>query len=152
VGSLRFLLSSHSDFHILNETKFSYTLDKEAAKPPAPAPGEALVKWEAVAICGSDIPLWKWDATGQAIAELPFIPGHECCGTVVALGEGEEEAKVAYRGSESGTFSVGDRVCAETHIPCQKCYQCTHEREDICAGKCLLLGLNSMSPPVLALC
>ena len=28
-----------------------------------------------VALCGSDINLYKWNATARVIAELPFIPG-----------------------------------------------------------------------------
>jgi D-arabinose 1-dehydrogenase-like Zn-dependent alcohol dehydrogenase len=42
---------------------------------PKPKEDEILVKVEAVAICGSDIPLYKWDAVGQKIATIPFVPG-----------------------------------------------------------------------------
>jgi threonine 3-dehydrogenase len=87
---------------------------------PEPKEGELLVEMERVAICGSDIPLYKWDATGQRIAQLPFIPGHECVGKVVKLGPGVTNV------------NVGDRVCSETHIPCEKCYQCTHNQMHIC--------------------
>jgi len=87
---------------------------------PIPKENELLVRMEMVAICGSDIPLYKWDATGQKIASIPFIPGHECVGEIFKLGPGVTE------------FSVGDRVCSETHLPCHKCYQCTHDLQHIC--------------------
>lgn len=87
---------------------------------PVPKEDEILVKMESVAICGSDIPLYKWDAVGQRIATIPFVPGHECSGEVVLVG------------SKVTEFKVGDKVCAETHIPCDKCYQCTHGVKGIC--------------------
>jgi len=87
---------------------------------PEPTEGEILVKMEYVAICGSDIPLYKWDATGQKIAQLPFVPGHETVGKVAKLGPGVTG------------YAVGDRVCSETHIPCHECYQCKHDLEYIC--------------------
>lgn len=52
---------------------------------PVPKEDEILVKMESVAICGSDIPLYKWDAVGQRIATIPFVPGHECSGEVFRL-------------------------------------------------------------------
>ena len=36
---------------------------------------EILFKVERVAICGSDIALYSWNAVAQTIATLPFIPG-----------------------------------------------------------------------------
>lgn len=75
---------------------------------------------EKVSICGSDIPLYKWDAVGQKIAQLPFIPGHECTGTIVQVGPGVTG------------FNVGDRVCVDTHLPCEKCWQCKNNQKGIC--------------------
>jgi len=49
---------------------------------PKPKEDEILIKNEKVSICGSDIPLYKWDETGKKIAKLPFTPGHEMFGTV----------------------------------------------------------------------
>jgi len=80
------------------------------------------VKMESVAICGSDIPLYLWNSVGQRIATIPFIPGHECSGEVVAVG------------SKVSGISIGDKVCAETHVPCEKCFQCTHGVKGICSN------------------
>lgn len=119
-----------------------YTYSEDTVSRPQVSdlkPGEALIRWEAVAICGSDIPLWKWDEVGQAIAQLPFIPGHECCGEVVALNLPSQELE---RAAIRYEFAVGDRVCAETHLPCLCCFQCRHDRQDICSG-----SVNGLSFP-----
>lgn len=88
---------------------------------PKPKKGEVLVRIRAAAICGSDLKIYKWDEFAKSIIpRLPFIPGHECCGEVVALGEGVTK------------FKVGDKVASETHIPCLQCFQCLHGRPHTC--------------------
>jgi threonine 3-dehydrogenase len=68
---------------IKNKPQSSY--EYTTIPKPVPQAGEILMKVEKVSICGSDIPLYKWDAVGQKIAQLPFIPGHECTGTVCRI-------------------------------------------------------------------
>lgn len=88
---------------------------------PSPGKGEILVRVRTAAICGSDLKIYKWDEFARSIIpRLPFIPGHECCGEVVALGEGVTG------------FKVGDKVASETHIPCLQCFQCRHGRPHTC--------------------
>lgn len=88
---------------------------------PSPGKGEVLVRVRAAAICGSDLKIYKWDEFARSIIpRLPFIPGHECCGEIVALGEGVMG------------FKVGDKVASETHIPCLQCFQCRHGRPHTC--------------------
>ncbi len=83
--------------------------------------GEVLVEIKAAAICGSDIKIYKWDSFAQSIIHsLPFIPGHECAGEVVEVGEGVKSIR------------LGDKVASETHIPCGQCWQCTHGRPHTC--------------------
>ena len=53
---------------------------------PTPGEGELLVKILKVSLCGSDIILYDWNELGKSIARLPFIPGHECVGEIVAVG------------------------------------------------------------------
>lgn len=64
------------------------------------------------AICGTDQHIYKWNEWAQARVPVPMVFGHEFSGDVVAVGKN-------VRG-----FKPGDRVAAETHIPCQQCYQC----------------------------
>jgi len=78
---------------------------------PVLAPGEALIKVNSVAICGSDPAIiakgWKgYPKLGE------FIPGHEFSGVVAAIAPDVFE------------FSVGDRVAVEPHKGCGRCDNC----------------------------
>lgn len=81
---------------------------------PIPQIGEddLLVRVCVTAICGTDQHIYKWNEWAQARIPVPMVFGHEFSGDVVAVGKN-------VRG-----FAPGDRVAAETHIPCQQCYQC----------------------------
>jgi threonine 3-dehydrogenase len=90
---------------------------------PVPEVGkkDVLVKIKAAAICGSDLKIYKWIPWCEnVIKSLPFIPGHECAGEVVEVGK------------EVKRIKVGDKVAAETHIPCGVCWQCRHNRPHTC--------------------
>jgi len=103
--------------------KTSHEVGYEYLEMPVPEPkaDEVLLKVRKAVICGTDILIYKWDPLAQqVVGSLPFIPGHECCAEVVAAGADVKD------------ISVGDRVCAETHIPCGDCYQCTHGLRHIC--------------------
>jgi len=95
-----------------------YTLVEE--KVPCPEGDDVLIKVEKVAICGSDIALYTWNEVAQVIATVPFIPGHEAMGTVVATGP-------------EATVKVGAKVAVENHFYCGTCYTCKDGRGDICA-------------------
>ncbi|GAB1602889.1 uncharacterized protein LOC115212403 [Argonauta hians] len=86
---------------------------------PEPVGDEALIKVEAVSICGSDINLYKWNEIAKLIATVPFTPGHECAGTVVKCGP-------------NACVDIGQRVAVENHFYCGDCYQCKHDLENIC--------------------
>jgi NADPH2:quinone reductase len=69
-------------------------LQYEDAPAPSPGKGEALVKIAAAGVNFIDI----YFRTGLSKApQLPFIPGHEGAGTVVAIGEGVNELQVGDR-------------------------------------------------------
>ncbi len=53
---------------------------------PAPAPGEVLLRVGAVAANFPDVLLARGQY--QVRPELPFVPGVECSGTIVAVGDG----------------------------------------------------------------
>lgn len=78
---------------------------------PALIAGEALVRVNSVAICGSDPAIiakgWKgYPKLGE------FIPGHEFTGTVVAIAPDVTE------------LGIGDRVAVEPHKGCGRCENC----------------------------
>merc|ERR1712002_1422899 len=87
---------------------------------PTPGPDEVIVKIDKVAICGSDIILWRWSEMAKLIATVPFIPGHEATGQVVTVG------------SNVSSVKVGDRIAVENHYYCGNCFQCKIDRGDIC--------------------
>jgi len=95
-----------------------YNLQSEAV--PVPKHDEVLIKVEKVAICGSDIALYNWNEVAQVIATIPFIPGHEAAGVVVAKGC---DCKM----------EIGTRVAVENHFYCGECYTCDEQRGDICS-------------------
>ncbi|MEV0893629.1 NADPH:quinone oxidoreductase family protein [Promicromonospora sp. NPDC050262] len=66
---------------------------------PEPGPGEVLVRVRAVAVNFPDVLLARGEY--QERPELPFVPGIELCGDVVALGPGVAEGE---------RLRVGDRV------------------------------------------
>lgn len=87
--------------------------DLRVTERPVPplGEGEALVKVNAIAICGSDPAIIAHGWRGYSkLGE--FIPGHEFTGTVV---------KVAPDVTE---LSVGDRVAVEPHKGCGRCENC----------------------------
>jgi len=94
----------------------------ETVPVPVPIQDEVLIKVTKVAICGSDINLYKWNDVAQVIASLPFTPGHEATGTVVATGPGVKK------------LVVGDRIAVENHFFCGNCFQCKISRGDICSN------------------
>src|SRR5262249_8274291 len=81
-----------------------------ACPPPAPGPGEVLLKVEVASICGTDVKVLHRTLQGQPAGE--FVMGHEYAGTVVTLGPGVDE------------FRVGDRVAVEVHKGCDRCENC----------------------------
>jgi propanol-preferring alcohol dehydrogenase len=53
---------------------------------PTPGPGQILIKTEACGVCHTDLHAARGDWPVKP--SLPFIPGHEGIGIVVALGAG----------------------------------------------------------------
>ena len=78
---------------------------EELPKPKAGS-GELLVKIEASGICGSDVMEW------YRIRKAPLVLGHEIAGTIAEVGEGVKG------------FTVGQRISASHHVPCNTCYHC----------------------------
>ena len=66
----------------------------EEASTPAPGPGEALVRVEAAGVNFIDV---QFRTGGYRPPGLPFTPGSEAAGTVVALGDGVEGLEVGAR-------------------------------------------------------
>ena len=87
---------------------------------PAPGPGQILVKTEACGVCHTDVHATNGDWPVKPT--LPFIPGHEAIGRVVALGNGVTAVK------------EGDRVGVPwLYSACGHCEYCLSAWETVCA-------------------
>jgi L-iditol 2-dehydrogenase len=83
---------------------------------PKPGPGEVLVKVKAATTCGTDL---KAFLRGHPQIPMPGVFGHEYSGIVAAVGDG-------------APFEPGDAVMGVHSAPCQECFWCRHDQENLC--------------------
>lgn len=93
----------------------------EDVPAPEPGPGEALVRIQAVTLCGTDLHIWEDDYA----TELPIVQGHELAGTVESAPAG------------SG-FAPGDRVAVSPIRWCGECHACGIGRINACTRSSVL--------------
>lgn len=87
---------------------------------------DVLLKVRANGICGSDIHILEGvTPTGS----IPQILGHEFAGEIAEVG------------SEVKNWQIGDRVCVDSIVSCDSCYNCLRGRESICVTR-KLLGIH----------
>jgi propanol-preferring alcohol dehydrogenase len=88
---------------------------------PTPGPGQILIKTEACGVCHTDLHAARGDWPVKP--SLPFIPGHEGIGIVVALGAGVT------------SVSEGERVGVPwLYSACGHCEYCLSAWETVCAS------------------
>jgi L-iditol 2-dehydrogenase len=87
---------------------------------PEPRPGQAVIRVEAVGVCGSDVAYFRYGKIGPFVVDGPFILGHEVSGEVVAVGDGVDNVR------------VGDRVAVEPGTPDRSCEECRAGRYHLC--------------------
>jgi threonine 3-dehydrogenase len=95
-------------------------LEFRDAPIPEVGPNEVLLKNRAVAICGTDLHIYNWDAWSQSRVRIPTILGHEFAADVVKVGEAVKNVK------------VGDYVSAEGHLVCGFCDNCRTGNSHVC--------------------
>lgn len=101
-----------------------WSMEVRDTPEPEPGPEEALVRVEAVGVCGSDFSLY----TGShPYARYPQTQGHEFSGTVIAFG-----------GQYEGPVQVGERVAVEPLVPCGECFPCRRGRYNCCTRLAVL--------------
>jgi len=83
---------------------------------PQPAEGEVLIRVEAATTCGTDLKAYK---RGHPQIPMPGPFGHEYSGVVASVGE-------------NAPFEVGDAVMGVHSAPCQECFWCRHDQENLC--------------------
>lgn len=87
---------------------------------PSFGPTDVLIAVETASVCGTDLHIYHWDEWAQNRIKPPYIPGHEFCGTLTAVGD-------LVHG-----LAVGDFVSAEMHIACGHCLQCRTGQAHVC--------------------
>lgn len=80
----------------------------------------ALVRINAVGICGSDMHLYRKGHIGNIKMTDPLVLGHECMGQVEAVG------------ANVSPDLIGCRVAVEPAIPCGKCRWCKNGLQNVC--------------------
>jgi L-iditol 2-dehydrogenase len=86
---------------------------------PTAGEGEIVVRVHAALTCGTDVKVYRRGYHAKMLQPpIPF--GHELAGTVHEVGAGVTK------------FKVGDRVVALNSAPCDVCYFCTHEQQNLC--------------------
>ncbi|MBC7187017.1 MAG: zinc-dependent alcohol dehydrogenase family protein [Calditrichaeota bacterium] len=88
----------------------------EQVPPPAPGPGEVLIRVKACGLCGTDVHLYR----GEYLGSYPLIPGHEASGEVAGVGPGVTG------------LAPGERVALEPNISCGSCRFCLTNQQNFC--------------------
>jgi threonine 3-dehydrogenase len=104
-------------------------LELRTVPDPVPEDGEVILQVRSTSMCGTDSHIYRWDNWAQQRIRPPRILGHEMYGEVVAVGEGVS------------TVRVGDKVAAESHVTCGKCFQCRTGNGHVCKNYSIL-GLD----------
>lgn len=99
--------------------EFGAPLEISEVGLPTPGPGEALVKLETSGVCHTDLHAAHGDWPVKPTP--PFIPGHEGCGTVVALGAGVEDLRIGDKVGNAWLWSA-----------CGRCEYCRTGWETLC--------------------
>ena len=95
-------------------------LRMERIARPRAAAGEVIVRVGAALTCGTDLKVYRrgYHAT---MLKPPTVFGHELAGTVVETGPGITR------------FTIGDRVVPMNSAPCDACYFCRRNQQNLCA-------------------
>jgi len=86
---------------------------------PVAAPGELVLRVGAALTCGTDLKVYRRGYHAKMLT-LDRLFGHELAGTVVEVGEGVT------------TFSIGDRVLPLNSAPCDACFFCRNNQQNLC--------------------
>ncbi|MEA2461154.1 MAG: alcohol dehydrogenase, partial [Actinomycetota bacterium] len=92
---------------------------EEVPKPTIIDDGDAIVRVDAVTICGTDLHILKGDV--PAVTDGRIL-GHEAVGTIEEIGSGV------------GSVKIGDRVLISCITACGSCRFCREGRYGLCIG------------------
>ena len=110
---------------------------REAPAPELSRDDDVLIRVSTVGVCGSDMHYYRTGRIGDQVVQYPWIVGHECAGTVEAVGP------------NAGRLKAGDRVAVDPLITCGRCDQCLAGRSHTCRDQ-VFLGCAGQIPGSLA--
>ena len=110
---------------------------REAPAPELARDDDVLIRVSTVGVCGSDMHYYRTGHIGDQVVEYPWVVGHECAGTVQAVGPDVANVKPA------------DRVAVDPLIACGRCDQCLAGRRHTCRDQAFL-GCPGQIPGSLA--
>jgi len=109
----------------------------ETPEPKLAKPQDVLLRIDTVGVCGSDVHYYATGRIGSLVVRYPEWTGHECAGTVVAVG------------AEVTELQVGQRVAVDPLVTCGQCDQCRAGRLNTCRAQAFL-GCPGQAPGALA--
>lgn len=98
----------------------------ETASPRLERPGDAMIRIDAVGVCGSDLHYYRCGRIGAQMVKFPATVGHECAGTVIEVG------------ASAGGLKTGQRIAIEPAMHCGRCDQCLSGRPHTCRHESFL--------------
>src|ERR1043166_5111032 len=94
-------------------------LQVEPVAVPTIGSGDILVRVKVALTCGTDVKVFRRGYHARMIVP-PAVFGHELAGDVVAAGAAVER------------FAIGDPVVAANSAPCENCYFCRRNLQNLC--------------------
>jgi L-iditol 2-dehydrogenase len=91
----------------------------EQVPMPVAGPGEVVLRVDAALTCGTDLKVYRRGYHAKMLT-VDQLFGHEAAGTIVEVGEGVTE------------FAVGERVVPMNSAPCDACFFCLHDQQNLC--------------------
>jgi len=110
---------------------------RDAPDPKLLRPADVLLRVATVGVCGSDVHYFRAGRIGCQVVAYPWIAGHECAGTVLAVGP------------EVKRLRPGQRVAVDPLVACGQCDQCRQGRQHTCRNQ-RFLGCPGQLPGALA--
>jgi L-iditol 2-dehydrogenase len=87
---------------------------------PRAAAGGVVVRVGAALTCGTDLKVYRRGYHAMML-KPPIVFGHELAGVVTEVGAGVTK------------FALGDRILPMNSAPCDVCYFCLHNQQNLCA-------------------
>lgn len=99
-------------------------------------PGEVRIAVEAALTCGTDLKVFKRGYHARMIVP-PSVFGHELAGVITEVHPIKEHG--------GNSWKVGDRVVVANSAPCNRCFYCGCDQENLCEDLLFLNGAYAES-------